>query len=449
VPSFIRRPLAHPSQVLVFSFIGLILAGAALLWLPQAASGQRLSLVDALFTATSAVCVTGLVVVRTGADLSPFGQVVVLVLIQLGGLGITVFSTLILLLLGRPITFRAGRLLAESHQRLPGAHWGRLFLAVFIWTAVLEAAGAALFLVRFAGQMPLGQAAWWAVFSSVSAFCNAGFGLSEQSFVPYAGDWLVNLTLMGLIVSGGLGFLVLDELWGRLARRDRKPLSLHTRLVLWFSGLLILVGAGAIFVLEWPGALGEAPWGQRVLVSLFQSVTARTAGFNTIDLGLLSNASLLILVSLMFIGASPGSCGGGIKTTTFALFFAVIKARLREEARPHLFSRSLSAESLSRSVTLLLMSGGVVIIFTMLVAMATPQPGCRDCLVEVFFEVVSAFGTVGLSLGITPDLTAPAKGLITILMLLGRLGPLTLAGFLMGRSKPERFFFAEEPVMIG
>ncbi len=449
-----RPRLLAPIRLLVFGFVGLILIGALALSLPIASAGWPLSLIDALFTATSAVCVTGLVVVDTGTDLSLFGQSVVLILIQLGGLGIMTFSTFVLVLLGRKLSFGAHGLLAEAHSHRPGLKLGRLLTNIVWFTVVLEALGFVLLFAGLGREMPTERAAWWALFHSVSAFCNAGFALSAESFVPFRNDWLINLTLIALIVLGGLGFVVLDELVTRFksmrrGERRRPSLSLHARVVLASSLLLTIGGAAVIWLVESAGELAGLPWMERLLVSLFQSVTARTAGFNTVDIGLLSNASVFILIGLMFVGASPASCGGGVKTTTLAVFWAMVRARFRGEERERLFNRSLTRPGVNRAMTLLLSSVGVIGLFTILVFLLMPESADRGLFVKIIFEVVSAFGTVGLSLGITPELTAPAKAVVMVLMLVGRLGPLTFAQFLSGEVGPEKYHYAEESILIG
>ncbi len=442
--------LKDPARATAAGFMGLILLGASLLSHKEAATGPALSLVDALFTACSAVCVTGLIVVDTGRDLTLFGQAVVLVLIQIGGLGITAVSTILLLLLARPFGFSAYHSVSSGYHHGEGLSVKRLVWGILLSTLVLEVLGAgAIFAYLHAqGWAPRG-ALWWSVFNSVSAFCNAGFCLSSDSLISFQGSWILNLVFMALIILGGLGFLVLDELWGRLRSGNRTRLSLHTKLVLSTTAVLILGGAAAFYILEDGRSLQGLGLSTGFLVSLFQSVTARTAGFNSIDLTILADGTLLVLMALMFIGASPGSCGGGIKTTTIAVLLAVIKARLRSEARPNLFNRSLSDNSVGRASTLVAGAYVILFLFAVLILFVSPVSADRGFLVKVLFEAVSAFGTVGLSLGVTPELNDLSKILLVGLMFIGRLGPLTLVHLLASGKGKDRFHFAEESVMIG
>ena len=442
--------LRDPARVTAAGFVGLILFGTALLSLPAASTGPRLSFIDALFTACSAVCVTGLVVVDTGADLSFLGQTVVLILIQIGGLGIMTVSTILLLLLARPFGFSTYHYVSSGYHHGEGLSVKRLVKGILLFTLSIEALGAGLIFVYIhATTVTQAHAAWWAVFHAVSAFCNAGFGLESDSLVSFQGSFLINAVFMALIILGGLGFLVLDELWGRLRSKAKTRLSLHSKLVLSSSAILLLFGAVVYLVLESGRSLAGLDWPTRILISLFQSTTTRTAGFNTADLGLLSDATLLVMMALMFIGASPGSCGGGIKTTTLAVLAATVKARITGQAKPNLFNRSLSDNSVGRAATL--MAGATIIVFgfAVLILFFTPPSADRGFLVKVIFETVSAFGTVGLSLGITPELTGPAKFLVVVLMFIGRLGPLTMVHLLARGGRKDKFYHAEESVMIG
>ncbi len=446
-----RRIRLHPTYVLVFGFAGLICLGGWLLTLPQAAIGPPLPLVDAFFTACSAVCVTGLVVVDTGSALSGWGQGLVLGLIQVGGLGIMTLSTLFLVLIGRELSFSTYRLFAQSHLYWIRLDVKRLTIRIIVFTLVIEALGAGF--IYWGGLSLWGRvdhrAAWWAVFHAISAFCNAGFALQADSLRAFQGSWIMNLSVVCLIVLGGVGFPVLNELWLRLCRRTQQPWTLHTRLVLTMTALLLALGALSVWLLEAHGAMASLPWGRKFLVSLFQSATARTAGFNTIDLDLMQNATLFVLMLLMFIGASPGSCGGGVKTTTAAVFWSVIRARFRDQIRPRLLNRSLPPATVGQAVTLFVSAALIVVAFTVLLLIFMDQPTNRGHFLDAAFEVISAFGTVGLSLGLTGELNASAKWLIMALMFIGRLGPLTLAFLLKGEGKPERFSYAEEAVIIG
>ncbi len=447
----------HPTQVLALSFGFAIAVGTALLTLPWASAGEPLGVVDALFTATSATCVTGLVVVDTGTHLSRFGQGVVLALIQLGGLGIMTYSSVFLLMAGGRLSFRGRAIVQETLGKRQGSYsLGRLVRDVFVFALVIEAVGAALFVTVFARTLPLPQAVEHAVFHSISAFCNAGFSLYGTSFTQYRGDTLLNLTAMALIVLGGLGFLALEDLADAArARRDGHPirLMLHTKVVLGTTALLTAAGALAVWAFERGNALAGLPWGETLLACLFQSVTARTAGFNTLETGLLTDTTLFFTILLMFVGASPGSCGGGIKTTTFAVVGALFRDRLLARKRVSLFHRVLPDEVVARSVALLIASFAFVTVVTLALSVLevgpVPHREQGSSFLGYFFEAVSAFGTVGLSTGVTGSLSPPGKLLITLAMFVGRLGPLTLAVAIGRKRGGEEFQYAEEGLMVG
>ncbi|MHB8765692.1 MAG: TrkH family potassium uptake protein [Deferrisomatales bacterium] len=446
----------RPNQILVASFAGAILLGAALLTTPWAARGAPLGWVDALFTATSATCVTGLVVVDTGSHFTPFGQGVILALIQLGGLGIMTYSSVFLLLLGRRLSFRDQTILEETLGRRHRVTVRRVVRDVFLFTLTIELLGAAVLTAAFTRRLPLGEAVYHGVFHSVSAFCNAGFGLYATSFVEYRGDWTVNLALMGLIVVGGLGFTVLEDLaeaWTRWRARQPVRLRLHTKVVLAATAALVPLGAVAVWAFEARNALAGLPWDEQLLAALFQSVTPRTAGFNTLDYGLLTNTTLFLTILLMFVGAGPGSCAGGIKTSTLAVVSALFRDRMLGRRRVSLFQRTLPEETVSRAVSLLVASFAFVTaaLFVLLATEVGSVPHRSDGgrFLELFFETVSAFGTVGLSTGITPSLTPGGRLLLTAVMFVGRLGPLTLALAVGLKRERGKFLYAEENVMVG
>ncbi|NLG83663.1 MAG: Trk family potassium uptake protein, partial [Firmicutes bacterium] len=325
----------RPPQILVLGFAATIFTGAVLLSLPIASnSGQSLRFLDALFTATSAVCVTGLVVVDTATQYNRFGQLVVLSLIQIGGLGFMTMSTLIAFLLGKRITLRERLVMQEALNQFSPAGLVRLTRNILLTTLIVEGAGATLLAARFAFDYPLGRSIYMGVFHAVSAFCNAGFDVMGRltgpfsSFTSYVGDPVVSLTICGLIVTGGIGFPVIQELY-RYPRTRR--LSLHAKLVLKITAALIIIGVTAIFLFEYsnPATMGRLSWGGKILGAIFQSITPRTAGFNTLDIGAMRLGTLFLLIMLMFIGASPSSTGGGIKTTTFGVLLATIIATIR------------------------------------------------------------------------------------------------------------------------
>jgi len=443
--------------ILAASFMVVITAGTLLLSLPFAQAGDRVSLLDALFTATSAVCVTGLTVVDTGSRFSPAGQAVILALIQVGGLGLMTFAVFAGVLLGRKVAFTDRMVIQDSMHHTPKAGIRRLLRYVLAFTFATEAAGAALLWLRFRGRFPAGEAVWQSVFHSVSAFCNAGFSLLTDNLVRYRGDVLVNLAITGLILVGGLGFLVNMELWdqARLRLRGRRaPLpTLHARLALTVTAALLLGGTVAFLALEWGNVLHGLPVGERVLAAWFQSVTPRTAGFNTIDYGRVSSDTLFFTIFLMFVGASPGSTGGGIKTTTFGLLVALVVARWRGRGRATVFQRTIPHAVMDRALTLALLAWALVSMsIGLLVATETrgvPFGGAEPSFLALMFEAVSAFGTVGLSTGITASLSGAGKLVLVALMYAGRVGPLTLVLAVGPRMDRGRFRYAEENVMVG
>jgi len=443
--------------ILAGSFALVIAVGTLLLSLPFARGGEPVPFVDALFTSTSAVCVTGLTVVDTGSRFSPAGQAVILALIQVGGLGLMTFAVFVGVVLGRKVAFTDRMVIQDSMHHTPRAGIRRLVRYVLAFTLAVEAVGAALLWLRFRGQFPAGEAVWQSVFHSVSAFCNAGFGLLPDNLVPYRGDVLVNLVITGLIIVGGLGFLVNMELWDQLRLRlrgSRAPLpTLHSRLALTVTAALLLGGTVAFLALEWDNVLRGLPAGERVLAAWFQSVTPRTAGFNTIDYGQVSSDTLFFTIFLMFVGASPGSTGGGIKTTTFGLLVALVVARWRGRGRATVFHRTIPHAVMDRALTLALLAWALVSLAVgLLVATETrgvPFGAAEPRFLALMFEAVSAFGTVGLSTGITASLSGAGKLVLVALMYAGRVGPLTLVLAVGPRPGRGRFRYAEENVMVG
>ena len=446
--------LRSPARFSILAFAVLIAVGTGLLALPAASTGKAIGLINALFTATSASCVTGLVVLDTGKDCTGFGQGVILVLIQVGGLGIMTLSTLFLLLAGKRASL-VGRLvikdtLTDGKERsLPS-----LLRDVFLFTVIIEGIGSLLLFIRLLpGRSVLG-ALYLGVFHSISAFCNAGFALFSDSFVRYQEGWALNGTLCLLIISGGIGFLVLSEL---KRKRPVKPrawarLSLHSKIVLFTTAILLVAGTFLVLSMEWNNTLKGLSVPGKILASFFQSVTARTAGFNTLPIGIMANETLFLMILLMFVGASPGSCGGGIKTTSFASLIALGISRVRGKEKTHCFRRTISEGSIGKAISIAMISGVVIAIATMALLITElgemPHVASRGKFLELLFEVVSAFGTVGLSTGVTPGLSAVGKIIITMVMFIGRLGPLVIA-MAVSRESAPRYYYAEESIMIG
>ena len=445
----------NAAQLAFISFAAVIFLGAFILLLPVAHHG-RLSFVDALFTSTSAVCVTGLTVVETGAKFTFFGQCVILLLIQAGGLGIMTISTFLLFVIKRRASMQASEAVGGSFLKLRRYTLAEMVSRALFLTFTLEFVGAAALCFRWMLDYPFKQAVWLSIFHSVSAFCNAGFSLFEENLEGYADDPTVNFTIMLLIVLGGIGFFVLIDMWDTI-RRDpdpaRRRVSFHTRIVIGMTALLIVGGATAIFLVERWRNFEHLTLYQASIRCLFQSVTARTAGFNTVNIGNLSEVSLFVLVILMFIGAAPGSTAGGVKVTTVGVLLMVVISRVRRMSSPGFFGRSVDRRDLERALTLLLLAG--VFIAAILMAIlalesgGAPHPKTKGMFLELLFESTSAFGTVGLSTGITPRLTSASKLLIAVLMFAGRLGPMTLI-FAMSRMRPGiGYRYPSEQIMIG
>lgn len=445
----------HPSQLLVASFTFVILCGTVLLMLPVMVNGQSLDFIDALFTATSAVCVTGLIVVDTATKFTPLGQTVILLLLQIGGLGIMTFSVIFVLIAGKKISFKERLIIQDSFTHSPTKDIRSIVISVIKLTLLVELIGAILLFVRWSGDFPIQQAFFISLFHSVSAFCNAGFSLFSNSLMDYKTDFVINLTVTTLILTGGIGFLVIMDLHHFLFQKkgDRKRLSLHSKLVLIMSAILVVLGTVLFYILERDNALGTLSFSDGMLVSYFQSVTARTAGFNTVNFAILTPEALFFIIMLMFIGASPGSTGGGVKTSTLGVLVALSKSRYLGRDEVSLFKRTIPKDVIGRAISIMIISVVIVIIFVMFLLVAE-KSGLgyierRTHFLDVLFETVSAFGTVGLSTGVTPGLTVTGKFLVLLLMFIGRLGPLTIA-LAVGRKMAEaRFSYSEERVMTG
>ena len=420
-----KKPIPD-SRITVLVFLGIILLGTGLLMLPIATRpGLTTRPVDALFTATSATCVTGLIIYDTFSHWTAFGQAVILGLIQIGGLGFMSVATLFSLALGRKIGLREREMIQEAVNTTQVGGIVRLMRYVLIGTLFFEAMGAILLSIRFIPQMGVGQGIWYAVFHSVSAFCNAGFDLMGQfapysSLTAYRGDVLVNVVVMLLIVIGGLGFSVWEDL-----ARNRFAFSryrLQTKMVLTVSAVLLLVPAVLFFFLEYHGSMEGSGMGEKVLASFFQSVTFRTAGFNTVDLAALHDSSVLVSLVLMFIGGSPGSTAGGVKTTTFLVLVMALAAMVRGRKAVGGFGRRLEDDLVRRALSIFAVYFACILTAAGLLCFADGVP-LKECL----FEVFSAAGTVGVTMGVTQQIGDFSKVVLAMLMLFGRIGGLSMA----------------------
>lgn len=432
----------NPSIVVIISFALIILTGTVLLFMPFAtAAGRSTSLIDAYFTANSATCVTGLVVVDTGTHYSFWGKLIILGLIQLGGLGYMTFSTLIVILLRQKV-FISQRLAVREAMNLFSSQGAvRFIMYVFSIVAAFESLGAAILFFRWWPEMGAWSAFKSGIFHSVSAFCNAGFDIMGgfRSLTGYVGDPVVNLTIMSLIVIGGIGFIVLADII------ERRRFSLHSKLVIITTLFLIFGGAGLFFLFEHlnPHTLAPLPLADQIWASFFQSVTARTAGFNTIDLSRLAGPAIFVLISLMFIGASPGGTGGGIKTTTFVLLLLTMRSAILGRYHTEVFGRRINYETVRKALTIALLAFFLVIISSAIVSYQGFE------FSKILFEVTSAFGTVGLSMGLTTKLSDLSKIVVALTMFIGRVGPLTLFVGLTLSKYEKKTMFPKEDISIG
>lgn len=435
----------YPAHILILGFWALIFIGTALFMIPAATKDRHhLSLVDALFEATSAVCVTGLAVVDTGTTFTLFGQIVLLALIQVGGWGFMTSGVLMFIAMGKRIGFRQRMLLQESMNTFSLKGIIQLLKRVIVITLSVEAVGAVILAFRWSQDMSVGKAIYYGIFHSISAFNNAGFGLEPDSLMKWVGDPVVNLVITGLFIIGGIGFFVIADL---LEKKKFTKVSLHTKIVVTFTLLLNVVSTLLIFALEFnnPETLGSLSTSEKWWAAYFQGVVTRTAGFNSIDTSQMTLSSLVLMMGLMFIGAAPGSTGGGIKVTTFAVLILTLAAVISNKEEINLFRRRIPSSLVFRSLAIAV--SGMIFIFLIFFLLTITERGAEMHLIA--FETVSAFGTVGMSAGLTPDLSHWGKILITIMMFIGRVGPLTMAFALAIRTKKANLRYAEEKILIG
>jgi trk system potassium uptake protein TrkH len=456
---FVALVADHPARLMALSFGATGLFGAFILCLPVCVERVRdVSFVDNLFTAFSAVCVTGLAVNTISAHYTQVGQAVILALVQVGGLGIMVLSAAIAVLAGSRFRVRSSAVLAQMVDSESLAGLRRMVVMIVIYTLLIEAAGAVFLFYRFEAHPEIlarsgspmagaGSPEWAAVFHAVSAFCNAGFSLAEAGLAPFLSDAPLVLCISVLVVLGGIGFPVMDELrrraFNRLRGKRPERLSLHTRIVLRTSGILLLFVALFYLATEWNGAFAElSPW-EAILAAYSQSVSSRSSGFNVVNVGAMGSAALMVTCIAMFIGASPGSTGGGVKTTTLAALFATMRSEL--EGRPaRLMDRQLSPAVTRKATGTAVVSLGIVTLGVLLLFLLE-----KHTPFALAFEAVSAFSTAGLSTGITASLSVPGKIVITLLMYVGRIGPLTLALAIAAKAESARVSLPEERIAIG
>jgi len=443
-----------PPQIVVFSFLVAILIGTALLCLPlSAAGGKRTPLIDSLFTATSATCVTGLIVRDTGTYFSGFGKLVILVLVQMGGLGIMTFSTLFAILLGRKLTIKDDLVIQRTMAPNKVQNLTTLIKYILLITLGIEFIGASCLALRWAriSDWSPGQIITNSIFHAISAFCNAGFSLFSTSFTEFLGDPYINTAMILLIVLGGIGFIVALELPHLIIKKPFRNISMQTKVALTVSLCLIIFGASTFFIIESNNTLTGLSTNKKILGSLFQSVTTRTAGFNTLNIGSLAVPTLFIMIFLMFIGASPGSTGGGIKTCTFGVLLATLSSMIKNRDRVSMFKRTIPKEVVRKSMVLLFLALGWIFLAVILLSAVEYRKAflMDNFFLRILFEITSAFGTVGLSTGITPTLGTAGKLIVICTMFAGRIGPLTLALAIALQTDKANYTYPEEKIMIG
>ena len=434
------------SRKLIVGFMGTIFLGTLLLMLPIASTdGESIGFLTALFTITSAVCVTGLTVIDISKELTTAGQIIVLIFIQLGGLGVMTFSSFIFLLIGKKITYEERELLKEERNAESNGGILGFLKKVIITIVVIEGIGAFFLAARFSQDMSMGKAVYFGIFHSISAFCNAGFSLFTIGLEGYVGSFTIIMTTAYLIIIGGIGFTVIDSIL--LATRKKvKRFDLTSKVAILVSIFLVVIGTVLFFILEYNnrGTIGELPFYKKVLASFFQSVTTRTAGFNSVPMGNLTGGSIFLFCILMYIGASPGSTGGGIKTTTFGVIIFYVIGVVKKQEHIVIFNRRIDWEILNRALAILVLSLLYIGVITLIILSTQ-----NFSLEQVIFEVISAFATTGLSLGITADLNSFSRVLIICTMFLGRLGPMTFALAFGGSNKVEKIQYPKENILVG
>ncbi|MNB76957.1 Ktr system potassium uptake protein B [compost metagenome] len=447
IPFFVQNLKLTSSRIILLGFAVPLILGAILLNLPVSSStGVSVGWLNALFTSTSAICVTGLVVIDTGSVFSLFGQIVILVLIQLGGLGFMTYGVLIAVIMGRKIGLKERMLIQQSTNAVTTQGVVRLSLNIVLISLIVETIGAVVLALRWAGEMGLARAAYYGVFHSISAFNNAGFALWPDSLSRYVGDPLINIVISMLFIIGGIGFIVILDLY---RKRRWRALSLQTKIVLITSAFLCLVGFLLVFIIEMFNSetFGSLSWNERIWAGYFQGVVTRTAGFNSIDIGAMLPASQFFMIFLMFIGASSGSTGGGIKTTTFTVLLLSIISTVKGNTDVQFMKRRIPQDIIFRALAVMIISMGVVLTATFLLTI-TEFPQHHDFL-ALLFEATSAFGTVGMSMNMTAGLSNAGKWIIIITMFIGRLGPLTLAFALAQKSVKQKYRYPEDKLLIG
>ncbi len=440
---FIRFKL-NPPRILALGFMLLIIIGALLLNLPIASqNGESIGFINALFTSASAVCVTGLVVVNTATHWTLFGQTVIILLIQMGGLGIMTMATIVAMISGRKISLKERLVIKEQLNQEILSGLVKLTKYVIYLTLFIEGIGALFLSIKFIPQFGLIKGIWFSVFHAVSAFCNAGFDITGNSLMDYNNSVLVMLTVASLIVLGGIGFGVILDV---VRNRKWRKLSLHSKLAISFTVFLIFFGTIIFYILESnnPLTMQEFTFKEKTLASLFASITPRTAGFNSIDVAGMNQSSTLLTIILMFIGGSPGSTAGGVKTVTMLVLIISTISIIKGERDVEVFKRRIPYETIFKSIAIIMIGIALVFFVTFILTLTEDQE-----FLNILFETTSAFGTVGLSRGITPELSNAGKLILTLTMYSGRVGPLTLAFAVGYKEEHKRFRYAEGNITVG
>jgi len=433
-----------PAQILVAGYFTVILTGTILLSLPMATTATgSLGFIDSLFTSTSATCVTGLIVVNTSSAFTVFGQVVIMLLIQIGGLGIMSMSTLMAFLIGKKISLKERLVIQQDLNQFGISGLVRLIQYVLGFTLIIEGAGAIFMFTKLIHEYKIVKAIYYSIFHAVSAFNNAGFDLFGNSLVGFTGSIIMNFAVMILIILGGIGFGVLTE-----STNDKRfgKSSLQSKIVVIMTLILLVVGFLVLLALEFnnPETMGKLPFGEKILSAMFLSVTPRTAGFNTLPTNALRSSSLFFIIILMFIGASPGSTGGGIKTTTFGIMVITMWNKIIGKKDIEIYNRRIDEEDVLKAMAITLLAMALIVLITIVLTITESKP-----FLDILFETVSAFGTVGLSTGVTPTLSKIGRILIIMTMFAGRVGPLTLAVAFAERQRKGIYHYPKEKIMVG
>lgn len=443
--AIIKRWVKKPELIISLSFLILILIGAILLTLPIASkSGKSIGFINALFTSASASCVTGLVVVNTTSYWSVFGKFVIILLIQMGGLGTMLIISLVSLILGRKIGLTERLLIKEGAGLDSYSGIVKLSKNIIIFSLVVEFIGASVLYIRLNQIYGSFTGLIYSIFHSISAFCNAGFDIFGNSLVDFKGDLVINLSIAFLIIIGGLGYSVFYDIYK--SRRFRK-LALHSKVALTITAFLILFGTISFYLLENKEiSMHGFTQKEKILSSFFMSVTSRTAGFNSLNIGLMKGSSVVLTILLMFIGASPASTGGGIKTTTFGVLVMSTFSVLRGDEEVSIFKKRIPMEVILRSITIFFFASGIVLFVSMVITLIE---GEKFFFLDILYETVSAFATVGISRGITPFLSNFSKIILTFLMFIGRVGPTTVALGLLKRKNKKLTKYAKGKIIVG